>query len=148
MQNNFCLLLRVRYGECDAQGVVFNARYADYVDIAVTEFMRALFGSYQDLIESGMDTKVVRMLIEWKSPAKFDDILSIMVETGHIGNTSFRLNIVINDHFSNRRIAVAENTYVMVSADRHEKMSVPDHVRRKLEYGAPGVIYNHAGINP
>jgi len=30
----FTLYLRVRYGECDAQKVVFNARYADYVDVA------------------------------------------------------------------------------------------------------------------
>ena len=28
------LLVRVRYAECDAQGVVFNARYADYADLA------------------------------------------------------------------------------------------------------------------
>lgn len=33
--------LRVRYGECDAQKVVFNARYGDYMDVAVLEFMRA-----------------------------------------------------------------------------------------------------------
>ncbi len=30
LSENFTLLLRVRYGECDAQQVVFNARYADY----------------------------------------------------------------------------------------------------------------------
>ena len=40
----FRLLLRVRYGECDAQQVVFNARYGDYVDVAATEFYRAVFG--------------------------------------------------------------------------------------------------------
>ena len=34
----FELLLRVRYSECDAQEVVFNARYADYADLAATEF--------------------------------------------------------------------------------------------------------------
>ena len=36
IKNQFTLLLRVRYGECDAQEVVFNARYADYIDIAMT----------------------------------------------------------------------------------------------------------------
>ena len=33
----FRFRFRVRYGECDAQWVVFNARYADVVDIAVNE---------------------------------------------------------------------------------------------------------------
>ena len=38
----FTCYLRVRYGECDAQKVVFNSRYGDYVDVAVNEFLRAL----------------------------------------------------------------------------------------------------------
>ena len=42
MADPFRYYLRVRYGECDAQKVVFNARYADYVDLATTEFLRAL----------------------------------------------------------------------------------------------------------
>lgn len=37
----FRYYLRVRYDECDAQKVVFNARYGAYVDLAVGEFYRA-----------------------------------------------------------------------------------------------------------
>ena len=37
--------LRVRYGECDAQGVVFNAPYLAWFDVAMTELWRAAFGS-------------------------------------------------------------------------------------------------------
>ena len=146
-QDRFCLLLRVRYHECDAQKVVFNARYADYVDIAVTEFFRAVFGGYQDLMDTGLDTQVVRMLVEWKSSAKYDDILSIGVRTKHIGNTSFTLEVEIKEHFSHRAIAVAENVYVMVTVKKHEKIAVPEEVRRKLKHGAPGVVYNQAGIS-
>lgn len=145
-QNNFRLLLRVRYGECDAQEVVFNARYADYVDIAVTEFFRAVFGSYHDMLNQGVDTQVVRMLIEWRSPAKFDDILSIGVRTTHIGNTSFTLEVEMRDYYSDRQIALAENIYVAVTAKCFEKISIPDEMKRKLQQGAPGVVYNHAGI--
>ena len=38
----FRYYLRVRYGECDAQKVVFNARYGDYLDISLLEFLRAI----------------------------------------------------------------------------------------------------------
>ena len=55
MPSPFEFRLRVRYGECDAQGVVFNARYGDYVDIAVNEYIRTLFGDYQRLLEMGYD---------------------------------------------------------------------------------------------
>ena len=40
--NRFRYYLRVRYSECDAQKVVFNSRYGDYIDLATTEFLRAL----------------------------------------------------------------------------------------------------------
>ena len=39
--------LRVRYAECDAQGVVFNAHYLAYFDTSLTELWRAAFGGYQ-----------------------------------------------------------------------------------------------------
>ncbi|MGH9635377.1 MAG: acyl-CoA thioesterase, partial [Candidatus Angelobacter sp.] len=48
---HFRYYLRVRYGECDAQKVVFNARYAEYVDLATTEFLRAL--GYGEQLFSG-----------------------------------------------------------------------------------------------
>jgi acyl-CoA thioester hydrolase len=86
MSSKFTLKLRVRYAECDAQQVVFNARYADYIDVAATEYIRALFGGYQNLIARGMDTQVVNMNISWKAPARFDDVLEIIVTPEKIGN--------------------------------------------------------------
>ena len=32
---------RVRYAECDPQGIVFNSRYLEYLDIGITEYWRA-----------------------------------------------------------------------------------------------------------
>ena len=37
----FRYYLRVRYIECDAQKVVFNSRYSEYVDVGFSEFLRA-----------------------------------------------------------------------------------------------------------
>ena len=53
-QSPFRYYLRVRYGECDAQKVVFNARYADYVDLAAVEFLRAL-GYGAELVSGELD---------------------------------------------------------------------------------------------
>jgi len=71
----FRFRFRVRYGECDAQGVVFNARYADFVDISVNEYIRTLFGDYQHLLDQDLDIQVVSLTVNWKAPAKFDDVL-------------------------------------------------------------------------
>src|SRR4051794_7001875 len=47
--------LRVRYGECDPQGIVFNANYLAYFDIAVTELWREAIGSWGTLVGRGGD---------------------------------------------------------------------------------------------
>jgi acyl-CoA thioester hydrolase len=146
MGNEFKVLIRVRYCECDAQNVVFNARYGDYVDIAVTEFFREIFGGFKDLLDRGVDSQVVRLSLEWKSPARFDDVLSVGIATGKIGNSSYTLNLEFNEYYSNRLVAVSEITYVMVSAMKHEKMKIPSDFREKLAAGAAGKTANLAGI--
>jgi acyl-CoA thioester hydrolase len=141
----FRLLLRVRYGECDAQQVVFNARYGDYIDVAATEFYRALFGSYQALLERGLDSQVVRMLTDWSAPARFDDVLQLEVSTLRLGNSSFALQVDIRRQADQAAIARSEVTYVMVDAQSYAKVAIPDAIRALLERGAPGVTVNQAG---
>ncbi|MCG8669292.1 MAG: acyl-CoA thioesterase [Pseudomonadales bacterium] len=144
--NPFRFLLRVRYCECDAQLVVFNARYGDYVDTASTEYFRALFGDYQVLLDQGLDCQVVKLSTEWKSPARFDDVVQISVETSHIGNTSFSYQLTFRHYGSEQLIAVSNITYVMVDAKEFTKASIPDAVKNKLAEGAPGQMVNQAGI--
>src|SRR6266850_6007136 len=90
MTGHFRYYLRVRYGECDAQKVVFNARYGDYVDVAINEFIRAI-GFSDALINGDLDFQLVKQTIEWKAPARFDQVLEIAVAAKHLGTTSFRL---------------------------------------------------------
>ena len=141
----FRLLLRVRYGECDAQQVVFNTRYGDYVDVAATEFYRAVFGSYQALLDQGLDSQVVRMVTDWRAPARFDDVLQLEVSTLHLGNSSFSLQVDIRRHADQAAIARSEVTYVMVDARTFSKRTIPDALRAQLQHGAPGMLVNQAG---
>lgn len=142
----FTLLLRVRYGECDAQQVVFNARYGDYADIAMNEFLRAVLGGYDKLLGAGLDTQVVRLETDFRSPARFDEVLAITVETSGMGNTSFALSMQMTLHPGGRLVASTTATYVMVTAQAHQKVRVPDDIRRLLQAGAPGRLVNQAGV--
>ena len=47
MPNAFRHPLRVRFHECDPQGIVFNANFLAYADIAMTELYREMFGSWK-----------------------------------------------------------------------------------------------------
>jgi acyl-CoA thioester hydrolase len=145
MPDPFCFYLRVRYAECDAQQVVFNSRYVDYVDAAMTEFTRVIWGDYNDLLARGIDNQVVHLSIDWKAPARFDEVVSITVMPARVGNSSYTLQVDFYNHASGQHLATAEVVYVMVTADGFEKMAIPENMRQPLEEGAPGVRVDHSG---
>lgn len=147
MNNEFCYLLRVRYAECDAQKVVFNGRYSDYVDIAVGEFSRVVWGDYNDMLSSGIDNQVVSYSIDWKAPAHFDDVIAITVKPAKIGNSSYSFQVDFHQYGSRDVIASANIVYVMVSATEHKKMTIPQEMRKQLESGAPHITVDHAGVS-
>src|SRR4051812_13260202 len=63
----FRYYLRVRYVECDAQKVVFNTRYGEYVDVSVNEFLRAI-GMLPAFTDGHLDFQLVKQTTEWKAP--------------------------------------------------------------------------------
>lgn len=138
----FRLLLRVRYNECDAQGIVFNARWADYADIASGEYMRALFGSVHPA-ETGLDWRLVKQAIEWQAPARYDDVLDLRVRTLRVGTTSFTLETRCLRHGDAAPLAAIETVCVMVDPAGKKRPIAPE-VRAALERGAPGVAVDHA----
>lgn len=146
MSEPFRLLLRVRYNECDAQGIVFNARWGDYADIASGEYMRALFGSVHPA-ETGLDWRLVKQVIEWRAPARYDDVLDLRVRTVRVGTTSFVLATEFRRHADQAHLASMETTCVRVDPGGAKRPIAGD-LRAALETGAPGVVVDHAAAAP
>jgi acyl-CoA thioester hydrolase len=144
MNNRFRYYLRVRYGECDAQKVVFNARYADYVDITVMEFLRSM-GYEQALVDATLDYQLVKQILEWKAPARFDQVLEVSMYAKHLGNTSFTLAADFRIAGDERVIVTVETVYVLVEHKTLKKRSLPNDLRASLENGAQGMVVDHAG---
>jgi acyl-CoA thioester hydrolase len=90
-------ILRVRYGECDLQGIVFNAHYLNYFDTSITELWRSACGSYQAMLDRGVDIVLAEATLRFRQPARFDEELTLAVAVTHIGNTS-----VITRHTASR----------------------------------------------
>jgi acyl-CoA thioester hydrolase len=136
-------VLRVRYSECDAQGVVFNARFAEYVDIAAGEYFRALFGTL-DTASLGWDCQLVKQTVEWKSSARYDDVLELGVRTVRVGTTSFTLATEFRRRGEPAVIVAAETVYVMIDPRTHGKQPVTAEQRATFDRGTD-VVVNHAG---
>jgi len=144
MTHPFRYYLRVRYQECDAQKVVFNARYSDYIDIAITEFIRAI-GFGEALMQGELDFQLVKQTIEWQAPAHFDDVLELAVTANRLGNTSFTLAVTIRRAIDGKQLATAETIYVLVAAATLTKTPLPPPFRSALAQGAPDHQTDHAG---
>ncbi len=71
--------LRVRYGETDQMGVVWHGNYILYFEAARTEALRACGGSYRDLEAGGVMMPVVSVDLRFLKPARYDDLLTIVV---------------------------------------------------------------------
>jgi acyl-CoA thioester hydrolase len=141
----FCYYLRVRYQECDAQHVVFNARYGDFIDLACFEFLRAALPSPTACSDGSFETQTVRQLVEWKGSARFDDVLAVSVRTGRVGSTSFTLIFEIRRAGEEQVLATCETTYVHVDKASYSKRPIAPQMRAALERGAPGTSVDHAG---
>jgi acyl-CoA thioester hydrolase len=82
---------RIYYADTDAGGVVYHARYLDYFERGRTEFLRSRGLSVRELHEQGYIFPVVRAGIEYRAPARLDDLVRVETEILELGRTSFTL---------------------------------------------------------
>jgi acyl-CoA thioester hydrolase len=74
------------------QGIVFNPHYMAYVDVALTEYWRAVGLPYPEaFLAEGVDTFMVASSQAFRNAARFDDLLDVCLRTEYLGTTSFRL---------------------------------------------------------
>jgi acyl-CoA thioester hydrolase len=122
--------LRVRYGECDPQGIVFNANYLLYFDVVFTELWRAAIGPWQEMVERGIDAVVAEASLEFRAPARFDDVLTLTAQVTRLGRTAITTDIDVlrgEDPLVHGRLR-----HVCVSTDTWRKTDMPDWVRAGL----------------
>ena len=148
MSQRFRYYVRVRYQECDAQHVVFNARYGDYIDLACFEFLRAALPRPTDIFDGTFEIQTVRQAIEWKAPARFDDVLEISVWTSRLGTTSFTLSFELRRAGEADALVTSETVYVHVDPKTFTKREIAPQMRAALEAGAAGKAVDHAGYLP
>jgi len=140
----FRYYLRVRYIECDAQKVVFNSRYSEYVDVGINEFLRAA-GVLGDFITGPLDFQLVKQTVEWKAPARFDQVLELRIAATRLGSTSFTIGTEFRVAGEQRVIVTVETIYVLVDGKTLTKLPLPDAIRVALQEGAAGRVADHAG---
>jgi acyl-CoA thioester hydrolase len=123
--------LRVRYGECDPQGIVFNANYLSYFDVALTEMWREALGPWQDMVERGIDAVVAEANMRFRAPARYDDVIALCTRVASIDDTSFTTDI---DALRGDELLVQGRLqHVIVNAETWSRTQLPDWIREGLQ---------------
>jgi|SRR5882724_6797033 len=129
---HFCHTLRVRFAETDLQGVVFNANFLMYYDVAWTEYLRAIGLTYDEMIGIGVDTLLARTEVEFLAPARFDDVLDIYACATGIRNTSVTVKFEVYNRQSDVLIGSASSLYVCVDPRNHRPIQIPTDLHDRL----------------
>jgi acyl-CoA thioester hydrolase len=122
------LPLRVRYHECDGQGIVFNAHYLAYVDMCAFEAEKALFGSHDEFLAHGTDVVVAEANLKFRAPARYDEELVVSQYLTHLGTTSLIFDFEI--HRGETLVLAANVRYVFIDPATVRPAAPPEAVRK------------------
>ena len=123
--------VRVRYGECDMQKVVFNAHYMAYCDDAVDNWFRAVLAPDGSGFEAlGFDFMLKKCAITWDAPLVFGETGDLACSVSRWGQASFDVLITGTAHGEPR--FTADITYVSVTPGQNRPARIPDFVRERL----------------
>lgn len=88
------LVQRVYYEDTDFSGLVYHARYLHFLERGRTDYLRCLGCEQSALLsvdEEGLVFVVHRMEIDFKAPARMDDVLTIDTRTEKAGGAKMVL---------------------------------------------------------
>lgn len=92
---HFATDLRVRFSETDAQGVVHNAVYLVWFEIARVAYLGQFPGGYKGLVEQGVDATTVEAVVRYLDAARFDDELRMHVRATDVRGARFRFEYAL-----------------------------------------------------
>ena len=130
MSEVFIHRIRVRYGECDPQGVVFNANWLAYYDLVITELWRELVGDYSGMVEQGADMMVAEAAVRFRGPARFDDVVEFRLSVTRLGETA--LSTRVEATVDGNPAIEATMRHVFVEPGTTRKRAIPEHIRDAL----------------
>ena len=120
--------IRVRYCETDAMGFLHHSQFFNYFEQGRTELLRSQGGCYRDIEEAGLFLVVVRLQCSYHSPARYDDVLTLVTTVENISAVKIehKYRLLCGD----RLLASANST--LASVDRSGKIQrLPESITSK-----------------
>lgn len=124
---------KIRYSDCDPQGIVFNGNYARYWDDALTDWFEEAGYGGESLGGSGVDVVTARIEMDFKAAARLGDVLETSIAVEDLGNASVTLGFTTRRMPDDEVVAVGREVVVLVDETEFRPTAIPDHIRAALE---------------
>jgi acyl-CoA thioester hydrolase len=120
--------VRVRYSETDQMGIVYHGNYIPYFEMGRVEWLRAKGISYKSLEENGIGLPIVSMTLNYKKPARYDDLLTIKTIFKKLGSVKVEFDCEI---WSAQNELLTTACFVLVFLDMKtgKAMFPPDYIK-------------------
>ena len=122
---SFTTEVRVRFAETDAQGIVHNAAYLVWFEVARVGYLARFAGGYQALRDRGIEALVTEARIRYGVPARFDDRLRIHARCVDVRGARFRFEYVV-ERDDGVRVADGATHHATVAASTFRPTRIPD----------------------
>ncbi|SHG38336.1 acyl-CoA thioester hydrolase [Flavobacterium segetis] len=119
--------VRVRYSETDQMGVVYHGNYIPYFEIGRVEWLRNKGISYKSMEQSGIALPIVSMSINYKKPARYDELLTIHTIFKSQSSVKIEFDCAIYNE-TNELLTTAQFILVFVSLISGKPVSPPDYI--------------------
>lgn len=127
---------RVYYAETDAGGVVYHARYLNFLERARTELMREHGFDYASTTAvNGEAFVAVDAHMQYRAPARLDDELIVETSVSHLGGASVKLqqNVLKRVAEGEQLLLEGSITLVHVSLKEFKALRIPQNMRDALQ---------------
>ena len=119
--------LRVRYSETDQMGVVYHGNYMPYFEIGRVEWLRNKGISYKELEESGIALPIVSININYKKPARYDDLITVTTNFKSQSNVKVEFDCEIRNELG-ELLTTAHFILVFVDIKLGKAIAPPSHI--------------------
>ena len=123
--------LRVRYSETDQMGIVYYGNYAQYLEQGRTDWLRSLGLTYKFMEEHQVMLPVINLNIDYKKPAKYDDLLTIKTSLLEIPSVKIKFYYEIYNQ-CDELLVTATTSLVFLDSITRKLIKAPDYLLEKL----------------
>lgn len=126
------LTQRVYYEDTDFSGAVYHARYLHFMERARTDYLRCLGVEQSRLFETseeGLAFMVHRMEIDFKAPARMDDVVNVVTRTEKAGGAKMILRQEIH---RGEQLLIAATVVIAVVNRNGRPRRLPDDLARQF----------------